>query len=332
MGIKALRRLQLGREATPGTAVAATTIWRGLGALEDGREVVFAEEDIGIIGGVDRAYIPKLYARLEMSEVPATFEQVLHILEAGVRDVGTGTADGSGSGRIYSYPLPTVHLHTVRTYTIEGGDDQQSERLTYGVVEAFELAGSGGEALTMSANWFGRSVEPTTFTSALSVPTVETILFGRGRLFIDDVGGTIGTTQISNTLLEMSLRVSTGWTAHWTADDSLAFTIVRMNRPEATLEMTFEHNGSAVGEKAAWRAGTPRQIRLQFEGSNLATPGPGFSRKTLRIDLAGVWERFGALEDADGNDIVRGTFRARYSPAAVQFVTITVVNELTSVP
>ena len=37
-GKKALRKIQLGQEATPGTIVAATTIWRGMGTIEDLRE------------------------------------------------------------------------------------------------------------------------------------------------------------------------------------------------------------------------------------------------------------------------------------------------------
>ncbi len=52
-GIKALRKIQLGREANAGTAVAATAIWRGMGTIEDTREVVVAEEDVGIIMGTE---------------------------------------------------------------------------------------------------------------------------------------------------------------------------------------------------------------------------------------------------------------------------------------
>ena len=50
-GIRQLRQIQLGRETTAGTAVAATPRWGGLGAMEDTREVTFPEEFIGIIGG-----------------------------------------------------------------------------------------------------------------------------------------------------------------------------------------------------------------------------------------------------------------------------------------
>ena len=38
-GIKALRKIQMGPESTKGTPVPATSIWRGMGLLEDLREV-----------------------------------------------------------------------------------------------------------------------------------------------------------------------------------------------------------------------------------------------------------------------------------------------------
>ena len=85
-GIKKLRKIQLGKETTAGTAVDATTVWRGMGTIEDGLEKVFVDEDIGYKSGVDRTYIPKVEARLDLDEIPATYEQILHILEAAVEE------------------------------------------------------------------------------------------------------------------------------------------------------------------------------------------------------------------------------------------------------
>jgi len=122
-GVKALRKIQLGDESPAGTAVAASTIWRGLGAIEDQREVVFAEEDVGVLPGVDRTYTPKLLAALAMEETEATFEQLPYILEAGVKSV-SGVKDGDGSGYAYTFAFPTTAANTPLTYTIEMGDNQ----------------------------------------------------------------------------------------------------------------------------------------------------------------------------------------------------------------
>ena len=68
-----------------------------------------------------------------------------------------------------------------------------------------------------------------------------------------------------------------------------------------------------------------------MEGSALATPG-NYTYKTLIIDLAGKWEKFAALGDQDGDNVLTGTFRARYNSDAALFAEFVVVNALTVLP
>lgn len=330
MGIKALRKIQLGKETTAGTAVAATRIWRGLGVLKDTRETIFPDEDIGYLSGKDRNYVPKLGGAISFPAIPATFEDLPVILSAGVKNIVTGVTDTGGSGKVYTYTFPTTSANTIKTWTIEGGDDTQAEEIEYSFVESFELSGNGGEALNMSAEWLGRQITKTSFTASVTTPaTVEEILFGKGKLYIDAASGAIGATEKSNTLLGMSLAVKTGWIAKYAADGQLYFSWAHSTKPEILLNVTFEHNATAVAEKDAWIAKTARLLRLKFEGNALTTAGT-FTYKTLLIDLAGKWESFDAIGDQDGNDIVTGVFRAGYDSTAAKFAEIKVVNETTS--
>ena len=332
-GIKALRKIQLGVETTPGTAVAATTIWRGpASGIEDLRETVFAQEDVGVIGGVDRTYVPKLGAQLSFGDTEATFEQLPYILLAGVDGSVSGVQDGAGSDYVWTFNFGTTSQKTPKTYTIEAGDDQAVEEMEYSFVTEFSLSGAADEALKVGATWLGRQVSTSTFTGSLSVPSVEEILFNKGKLYIDDSGGTIGSTQKSNTLISASLSITTGFQPVVAADGELYFSTVKQIAPEATLELTFEHDGTATAEKSAWRSQTTRLVRLIFEGSAVGTPGTTYSNLTLIVDLAGRWEKFAALADSDGNDVVTGTLRARYSSTDSLFGQVVVVNELSSLP
>lgn len=325
-GIKALRKLQFGRETTPGTAVAATTLWRGMGVLDDQREVVFPEEDIGYISGVNRSYIPKYAAALDITSVEATFEQLPHLLEMGIATVSPTT---DGSGRVRTYTFPTTSDPAIKTYTIEGGDNQQAEEMEYCFAEEITLEGSAGEAWKMGGKVIGRQVTASTFTSGITVPVVEEILFQKSKLFIDAVSDTPGTTQVSNTLLDASLSIKTGLVAKYTADGQLYFSFInRAQMFEATLKLTFEHNASATTEKDNWRNQVPRYIRLLVEGSNLATAGTTYQKKTLIVDLPGRWSKFNPLGDKDGNDIVDAEFRVAYDPTAATAGKIIVVNEV----
>lgn len=331
-GIQALRRIQLGRESTAGTVTAATTIWRGIGTLDDQRETVFPDEHVGILAGVDRSYVPRLAGEIEFERVPATFEQLLHVLEAGVKAVGAGTVDTGGSGYIYTYPLPVASQNVIKTYTIEGGDDQQAERMEYAFVSEFTLEGNAGEAVMLSATWTGRQVQTADFTPGLTLPVVEEILFQRGKLFIDAVDGTAGTTPAANTWLNFSLNVNTGHRAVYTGDGQLYFSFTKQTRPEITLDVTFEHDATGVAEKNAWRNQTPRLIRMLFEGSAFTTAGEMHSNKTFIVDLAGKWESFEKLGEQDGNDVLSGTFRVAYDPTYGAVGQMVVVNTVPSVP
>jgi len=334
-GIKAYRKIQLGLESTAGTAVAATALWRGLGVPRDLQKIIFPAEDIGYVSGVDRAYIPELGSSLAMEEVEATFEQLPYILAAGVKDVVTGASDGAGSDKIYTYPFPTTAVNTIKTYTLEGGDDQQEEEFAYGFVTDFNLSGRGGGELTavmLSANWIGRTATASTFTGAIAVPTVEEILFGKGKLYIDAATGNVGTTQQTSTFLAFNLAVKTGWVPRFTGDGNKYFQRHAHVREamEVLLNLTFEHDSFATAQKTQWRTPGSRLVRMDFDGASVATPGTLFSTKKLRLDLAGKWESFEPIGEQNGNDIINGVFRARYNADEALFAEIKVVNELTA--
>jgi len=335
-GIKSLRRILIGKESTgtPGTAVAATTVLRMTGVIEDLRETVFPLEDVGLIPGTDRTYIPK-YAASMTIEGEATFEQLPYFLEAGIDNVAptTDTSTDTGSGYIYTYTFPTTAQNAPRTYTIEGGDDQEAEEMEYSFVKDFTLSGNAGEAWKVSGNWIGRQCSTTTFTASTDapIPTVEEMLFSKTTLAIDDDTDVMGATVKSNTLLSAELKVTTGFQEVYTGDGQLYFSFVKQVAPEIVLTVTFEHDGTSTAEKAKWRAGTARQIRLLCNGSALADAGT-YTYKTLKIDLVGKWEKFDKLDEKDGNDIVKGTFRARYNSTTALFASIVVVNSLASLP
>ena len=332
-GLKTLRKLQLGQEATAGTAVAATALWRGMGTIEDTRETVMPEEDVGFASGVDRSYVPKVEGALEMDAVEATFEQFPYIGAAGVEDITTGAADGAGSGKIYQNDFSTSAQNSIQTFTIEGGDDQGAEEFDYCFVTGFTLSGESFASWMMNPTWIGREVTPSTFTASIAIPTVEEILFAKTKLYIDAIGGTHGTTQISNTLLAAELVVDTGYRPIPVGDGNLFFSSHALKSPpDITLSITFEHDASAIAEKVNWRAETPQLFQLKSEGTALGTAGTTYTFKTLIINVAGRWEDFEKIGDQDGNDIITGVVRVKYNSTAAFFAQLITVNELTTLP
>jgi hypothetical protein len=336
-GINALREFNLGTMATlGGTTDVPTTVFRGMAMIDDMQEVVFPDENVGIIGGVNRSYIPMTGSEVPI-EADATFEQLPYIFQSGIYTT-TPTTDAS-SAQIWAWSAQSVSTDPIASsdlsyMVIETGDNQQAEIVRDGFVREFTLSGAAGEALQIAATVQARAVSTTTFTGSLSIPTVETILFSKGKLYIDPSSDTPGTTEKAKTLLNMSLNYTTGWKAIEAADGRLDFADVKRIRDEGTLEITFEHDASATAEIAAWRAETERVVRLEFDGTALSTTDAGatYDTKTLRIDAYGKWENFDPIDESDGNDIVTGTLRIGYSSAAASKLDITIANETASLP
>jgi hypothetical protein len=132
-------------------------------------------------------------------------------------------------------------------------------------------------------------------------------------------------------LLAASLKIKTGWIPVYTGGSALYFAFAKATAPEITLDITFEHDATSVAEKAAAVAQTPRLIQLKALGSALQTTG-AYGYKTMIINLAGRWEKFSKIGEQDGNDIVTGTFRARYNATKADIGNIIVVNTVASVP
>lgn len=330
MGLKRLKYMQLGEESVKGTEVAATVLWRGKSMISEDQEFVLPEEEIAVIPGADRSYIPKEMGAVLMEETPVTMEQLPYILNAGIDNVA-GVQDGAGTDYIYDYILPTTALQDPVSYTLEGGDNTQEEQMLYAMVKNFTLSGKAWEAVMMSAVWFGRAVATGTKTGALAAVAVDELMFGNGKVYIDAGGGTIGASQIVNTVKGFSLSVNTGLVPIATADDRIDYTLDGIEEPIVTLNLTMLNNSVAVAEKAAQKAETTRLIRLTFEAkNNVATPGTTYSKKTLNIDLAGKWKPFPGLTEEDGQNVVTGIFEARYSSADALFAEILCVNELTA--
>lgn len=334
-GIKALRKIQIGQEVTAGGSTdPASTVWRGMGTLTDNLETTFPEEDIGILGGTTRSYQAKAGGEIDL-EGMATFEQVGYAFIAGIYN-STATTD-TGSGYIYQWSLQTqstdlVATTDLQTLVIEAGDNNEAEIMRYCFVREINLSGTAGEAVENTITLEGREIAGgASYTSGVSVPTVETILVSKAKLYIDATSDTIGSTLVSQTLLGFDLTITTGWQPVFAADGRLDFSFIKRANDESTIDLTFEHNGTATAEKAAWRAETERAIRLKFEGNALSSAG-AYTYKTLILDMYGKWESFEALSDEDGNDTVTGTFRIAYSPTAAKKFDITLVNELSALP
>lgn len=309
-------------------------MWRGLGQLDDQRAKVYPDEHIGIFSGTDRLYFPQLRGELPMPSHAATFEQIGHILDAGIVRAAPFVDGSGGSGIIRTWPMPLTAADTVdeddlQTYHAQAGNNVAVEVAGGMFVKSFTLSGAQNEAVMLSAVWETQEVadDPGGFAEA-AIPTVEEILFNLGRIYIDDEDGDYGDTQVEGVWINVTLNVETGWKALFTGDGSLEYSAKKQRPPEIMLNVTMEMTAEAIAaERTLARTGVPRLIRLDFTGSELEVYEE-YTNKTLIIDLAGKWDKFDPMGEDDGDDIITGAFRCRYNAASASFFQMLLVNEV----
>lgn len=341
-GVTALESTKIGVEALAGaTTDTVTTYWRGMGKIKDRQEVVFPPERVGKVGGTTRSYIPRTGSEFTL-EGDATYEQLCYIFNAGIYNATATTDASSGLTRTWTVQHSSSDAYAttdLATLVVESGDNNEVETVRYGFIREFTLAGTQGAGMTIAAT--GQARAPSTSTATTVGDTdlenpAESILFSKVALYIDDSTGTIGTTQKSETILDMSLKHTTGWVELPARDGRLDFSSIKHIDDEIMLEVTYEHNTNASTELTAARAQTARAMRLQFTGNALTTTDAGatFDTKALRIDLYGKWQSFKAegLEEQDGDNVVKGTFRVAFDPGAAKKAIYTICNEVATLP
>jgi hypothetical protein len=321
-GVFSANKVQIGRETTAGTAVAATVLWRGPATdIEDAREIVMVDENVGLLVPTGRNYVAQLGATISLPETEATFEHIPHVFEGGIKAVSpSGTGPYTRSG----YAPGTASANTIKTYTIESGNAIAGDgnEMEYSFVESFTLSGKTGEAWKVSSNWRGRQKTVAPMTGALSVAAVEEMLFGKTVFYIDATGGSVGSTQKTGVLLEASIDVETGIQPVHSADGVLYFTAHKMTPPslEFTITMELENdNGIVAAERAFWASQAVRLFQLTCTGT---------SSRSFVGKWAGKYTSIGAYQNSNGNTTVQFSGEAVYSSTDSLFFDFSVINNV----
>lgn len=322
-----LGKIQIGREATPGTAVAATKILAGASAMpSDERTRKIFEPQVGVLSPEEIIYDTFVLAKLAMPQRPLNFQQLPYTLDAGIKTVSPTGVGPYG----WTYPLNAgATPNAIKTYTIEAGNvavPTDNYKMEYSVVEEFALSAKAGEEWMISDNWFGRQLTQATMTPALAIPTgLEVATLARTKLFIDAVGGTVGTTQKNGVLMETSMKVKTGLVYIPVGDGNLFFAAIKNVKPEVTFTMAWEvEDGSLVAaERAFYRSNTRRLFKWQIEG---AVP----ANAKAEITWAGRYDKFGDYQNSNGNTTIVVEGHADYDSAAALLWQAIVTNQVAS--
>ena len=240
--VQAPRRVQIGQETVRGTSVAADAILLGRLTMtptpnwykpqDEERNSLALNHRLTNVGQQNNLSY----------EGSLTFEQVGHWLSMGVGALTTSQPDSGGSPNVYEHTFePTLSaLAAQKAYTVEYGDNQQEYESAFMMAAALEFSYAIGEPWQISADLFARFPSKSTFTGALTPPTVEDVIGQKTKVYIDSSWANLGNTQVSSTLINAKVGGNTGLVPTRYSDGDLEFSDVAENPWASQVELMFK--------------------------------------------------------------------------------------------
>lgn len=267
-GALALERIQAGLEATRGTAVPAT-------------RRVYGERGPAFFDPTVR----KEFLSEAMTSYIANYRHVVLEETASVSIPGWVTASdlawwgqlfwkGGVTGvnsavTVYTYTFaPTAGSDDLKTATFEFQTDTQGYQVPFCLGEKFEIAWATGQPVKFTAELLGQQYIAQAVTAAIGDRTVLNPMAGTtAQVFIDNAGGTIGTTAATN-ILGGKITWQNKWMPITHAKGNLFYDDAVREARSVSIELDVHFN--TVTEQASLLADSERLIRTRFVGPVIA--------------------------------------------------------------
>ena len=277
--------IQIGKETTPGTSVAATRkmYWRNP-TLTKTRGVRLHKFSTGTRDNQRAATNGPVEAGGTF-EFPMSSSEILEVLNLGISSAPVITTPATGTNtRLHTYK-PSAATDTA---TIEWNDGAREHEEAGVRVNSLTIAGSVNEENVVSGELFGTNLVQAALTAALPDRTPEFIEGWQTKLYIDAFGGTPGTTVVAGTLINWSVTLNNNLGRKYTADNTLAANSVTQGELAIDATLTFEAAATqGLTEFGNFDIATKRLVRLEFQDET------GFTEAALRrfvtVDIPGVW-------------------------------------------
>jgi hypothetical protein len=298
MTSKAQRSVILGLEAVPGDAATPDVALRATASLRAVVDKIIPDEDIGSFAP-SRHYIAAKHGEGNL-EMDGYYEHAPYPISMAL---GAGSVSGVSDPYTWTWTLPDGTAPTFATYRLEYGDgDDHIVSVNDVFATSLEISGEAGKAVMIKADLTGGSVTfPAALGASLTVPaTVTPILMGETKLYMDTAFESIGGTEVA-ALISFNWKLENLQHAKQFAG-ALYPTGRGNDRWEITLELIVEI-GNATIETMKDKLLTTDLAAIRVESSASAND-------SLTLDGMYALMELDSLDDRDGNNIIKMTYRA----------------------
>ena len=317
--------VQIGKETTPGTGVAAGKLLQYTSFDLDPQVETIDFRPMG--SKISGTILPgKDYTNLGITG-QGSYQELPYLLSSLLIDATPTTVDTSGKQWLYE---PTNRTENTKArYTIEQGSATRAGKATFGAVTGLEVTFNRESGVSISGSGFAQQYQDNiTLTSSPTTIAEAPILPTHLNVYVNDSFASIGTTKLTrdfNAVWRCNDVAGQVWPIN-SASASFAADVELV--PTVEMELQAEADTSGMAFLTAVRAGATKYIRLEAISTVLAGAATAFYK--VWIDGAMKVNSVGGFDDAEGVRVVNWTLGAVADStfSATAFTRVTVVNTL----
>lgn len=330
--LKAFRKVQIGKESTKGTLVAATVQLVGDGRLAEQQETYRSNYPRGQRATVGGAGTIVRKGCMLAWETELTAEDILWPLSTGIK--GNVTPTNTNSEYAWAFApqittgVPTLDAATVEFIEADGSTNHIASEAGYGMTRKFGISWATGEIAKLTWEMFTRARQTTTPTGSLTPYTSREPLAGDlCKVYLDTsysgIGGTQVVTIVRSGDFECVCGVEPDYTTDGRADKD--FSKHRVEPLAGTLNLVMEMDAAGAARYGDFRDNDIVFIRLKFEGSTVVA-----NPRSVTVDGAYRFVGEPGISEDGEQVLVTLNLEAVYDPTGTVILDFDVVNGLDS--
>jgi Phage tail tube protein len=316
--------VQIGKEVTPGTPVAATRrmYWENVSFTRERNPTPYhfatgSRDNVRamtlrsiVVGGSAMQYVSS--------------DENLELLMMAITDSPViSTPVGATLARLWTFKPGDL-----ASATIERNDGARIWQTAGVRVNQITIAGNVHEDNQLTAEFFATDHIIGTLTGALAERTPTFVEGWETKVYASAFGTAPAVTNLPGTLLAWNIVLNNNLGRKYFADNTLITGGVVSGQLDITATLTMEAaSASTIAEYANWDASTKRSVTLEF-GNNVIIEAA--LKRFLAVDLPGQWSAVNLTGDDNGTRSYELSFQYIYDPTLAAGIQIRAQNSRTA--
>lgn len=311
--------VQLGKEVTPGTAVAATRKMAGYQVTPSIRPDVKTYRPSGNAFPT-AAVLNKEWVEAEITG-PLLYDEMAYWLAGLIKSV---SPTGAGSAKTWVWAPTSTAEDTRQTYTVEVGGSVRAGRFAYGVLSGLGISIDRNEA-TMTGKLLARSyTDGHTMTAALADNAITPVAPPHVLVYLaDSKAGLAGATALGRAL-RVQWNYEDALSAAWFLNGQTYHGATVDLAPNLQCKLRVAADADGMALLTTMRSGATKFMRIKAVGALIS----GSDYMTMQIDTALKVTEPSPFEDADGLYALEWTMQGVHDATAGLATEITLINTL----